>query len=202
MCSVGEGFPLELDLFSFSPEEHPLIVTARDAAGQPSLYEYTFFGIPDLDLACIYDDNSNTLLCEGNNDIGSSACVFDGQQEAVECSLPLEIRLTGLRLGPHNVTVTATDRFGQTESVFLAFDFALGPIVVSIPVRASVIEGKELSPVMFSISGQALATFSFSVSPLTYTQFETQAGLSVDGLFIGEPPPSASISKHLPLIML
>ena len=198
-CSVGEGFPQELDLFSFSAEEHTLTVTATDAAGQPSSYEYTFFGIPELDLACSYDSDANTLICEGNNDIVSSTCVFDGGEGAVaaQCSLPLEIRLTGLRLGRHNVTVTASDQFGQTESAFHVFEFALGAINVSIPETASVIEGKMLSPVMFSISGQALSAFPFSVSPLTYTQFETQTGLSVNSLFTEEPPPSASLSKQL-----
>ena len=170
-------------------------MTATDAAGQPSSYEYTFFGIPELELACTYDDDSNMLLCQGNNDVVSSTCAFDGQA-AVQCSLPVEIRLTGLRLGHHNVTVTATDLFGQTESVFSIFEFALGPINISVPSAASVIEGKELSPVMFSISGQALSTFPFSLSPLTYSQFETQTGLSVNGLFDNVPPP-ATISKQL-----
>ena len=199
--STGGGFPIQLDLFSFSPEQHTLTVTATDAAGQPSSYEYTFFGIPELELACTYDDDSNTLLCQGNNDVVSSTCAFDGQA-AVQCSLPVEIRLTGLRLGQHNVTVTATDLFGQTESVFSIFEFALGPINISVPSAASVIEGKELSPVMFSISGQTLSTFPFSLSPLTYSQFETQTGLSVNSLFDNVPPPAAISKQPWPSILV
>ena len=75
------------------------------------------------------------------------------------------------------------DIFNQTDSESLAFEFALGPINVSIPATASVIEGKASSPVLFSISGQALSDFPFTVSPLTYAQFESQTGLMVDDLY-------------------
>ena len=59
---IGGGFPIEFDLLEFTAEEHSLTVTAIDAAGQPSPYEYTFFGIPDLDLICSYEDNTYCLV--------------------------------------------------------------------------------------------------------------------------------------------
>ena len=191
LCAGGE-FSVELDLLEFTAEEHTLRVVATDAAGQTASYEYTFTGIPDLMLTCVYTDN--TLFCESNNMLTSLSCAFDGQQ-AIECSFPLEIRLTGLRLGNHIVTVFATDEFTQTDFFSLAFEFMLGAINVSIPTTTSVIEGKPFSPVPFSISGQALSDFSFVVSPLTYPQFESRTGLSVNSLFSEVPDRQADLSK-------
>lgn len=142
-------------------------------------------------MTCNYADN--VLSCDGNNQLTSQSCSFDGQ-EASECSFPLEIRLTGLRLGGHNVVVSAEDVFSQTDSILLVFEFALGPINVSIPVTASVIEGKEFSPVLFSISGQALSDFPFIVTPLTYDQFQSQTGVIVEDIFDTVHPP-ADLSK-------
>ena len=194
MFCAGVVFPIELDLLEFTDEQHTLTVLATDAAGQSSSQNYTFFGIPDLDLTCSYNDSTNTLDCNGNNQLLSPSCAFDRQQP-VACSFPLEIRLTGLRLGVHTITVTASDEFAQTESVSLNFEFALGPITVSIPATASVIEGKQLSPVLFGISGQALTTFPFSLSPFTYSQFETLTGFPVDSFF-GSVPREATLGKN------
>lgn len=143
-------------------------------------------------MACTYINN--TLTCDGNNRLVSQRCSFDGLQ-ARECTFPLEIRLTGLRLGNHDVTVFATDEFNQTESTSLSFTFMLGPINVSIPTTVSVIEGKPFSPIPFSITGQALTNFTFMLSPLTYAQFESQFGHSVSSLF-STVPPAADSSKH------
>ena len=196
LIHTGGVFPVELDLFEFTAEEHVLRVTATDAAGQPSVYNYTFFGIPDLMLICNYADN--VLLCEGNNRVTSYLCTFDGRR-ASSCSFPLEIRLTGLRLGEHTVTIVATDEFDQTDSSFLTFEFILGPINVMVPSTASVIERTESSPVFFSISGQALSTVPFSLTPLTYNQFETRTGLMVSDLFDNVPQP-ADLSKYNSLV--
>ena len=185
---------MELDLLEFTAEEHTLRVVATDAAGQPASYEYTFFGIPDLNLTCVYTEN--TLFCASNNELMSQMCAFDGQP-ATACSFPLEIRLTGLRLGDHNVTVFATDVFTQTDTVFLAFEFMLGAINVSIPTTATVIEGKPFSPIPFSLSGQALSDLFFTLTPLTYSQFESQTGQSVSSLFNEVPVREAALSKHL-----
>ena len=192
---TGGGFPVELDLFGFTEDQHILAVTATDAAGQPSIYNYTFSGIPDLSVTCSYADN--ILSCDANNQLTSQFCSFD-QEQASECSFPLDIRVTGLRLGNHNVLVSVMDIFNQTDSESLAFEFALGPINVSIPATASVIEGKASSPVLFSISGQALSDFPFTVSPLTYAQFESQTGLMVDDLY-DEVHLPANQSKLSPL---
>ena len=189
MIVIGGGFPVELDLLEFTAEEHTLTVTAVDAAGQPSPYEFTFFGIPDLDLACSYADN--VLFCQGNNDLVSPVCSFDSQP-VIACSFPLEIRLTGLRLGPHEVTVTASDIFSQSETVSLSFEFALGPINVTIPISISIIEGTAISPIPFSISGQALSGVIFTVTPLTYTQFESITGQPVGNLLSDTPPEANS----------
>ena len=192
LCFTG-GFPVNLDLLDFTGDEHILTVTATDSAGQPSSHEYTFFGIPDLELTCAYNETTNSLNCSGNNQLVSPICSFDGQ-EPFQCSFPLEIRLTGLRLGQHTVTLTASDEFGQMESILFTFDFALGPIVASIPSRASVIEGKLISPVLFRISGQTLTTFPFSLSPLTYSQFEAETGVSVHTVF-DRVPREASLGR-------
>ena len=183
---------MEIDLFQFTAEEHTLSVVATDAAEQAVSFDYTFIGIPDLVLTCMYSDN--ILFCESTNQLASQSCAFDGQQ-ATACSFPLEIRLTGLRLGDHIVTVFATDEFTQTDIVSLSFEFTLGGINVSIPTTASVIEGKPFSPVPFSISGQGLSNFSFVLSPLTYPQFESLTGLSVSTLF-NEVPRPANLSKY------
>lgn len=185
-------FPIELNLLDYTPEEHILRVVAEDSAGQPSTYNYTFFGIPEVNLTCKYTDN--TLFCESNNKLVSQRCAFDGLQ-AIECAFPLEIRLTGLRLGDHHVTVSVTDEFTQTDSTSLSFTFSLGPINVSIPTTVAVIEGKPSSPIQFSISGQALSDFTFTLSPLTYSQFERQFG-PIDSSLFPERPPTASTSKH------
>ena len=185
---IGGGFPVELNLLEFTAEEHSLTVTATDSAGQPSPYEYIFFGIPDLDLICSYEDN-NILLCGGNNELVSSWCEFD-DQPAIECTFPLEIRLTGLRLGGHTVTVIASDIFGQEETTFFEFQFLLGAINVTIPTTVSIIEGQSTSPIPFSISGQTLTEFPFTITPLTYSQFERDSGETVDSLFDSIPPPA------------
>lgn len=185
-------FPVELNLFDYTPEEHTLRVVAEDSAGQPSTYTYIFFGIPEVNLTCMYIDN--TLLCESNNKLVSQQCAFDGL-EASECTFPLEIRLTGLRLGDHRVTVSVIDEFGQPDSTSLSFTFMLGPINVSIPTTVSVIEGKPSSPIQFSLIGQALSNITVTLSPLTYSQFESQLGLTVSSLF-PERPPNAITSKH------
>lgn len=186
-----------MELLDFSAEEHILIVTATDAAGQPAPYQLKFSGIAELGLFCIYSQDNDTIICGGNNDIVSSTCSFNGGTNLF-CNLPLEMRLTGFPLGFYNISVTATDIFSQTEQVTIGFEFALGPINLSIPLMAEVIEGIELSPVMFSISGQALFNFPFSVTSLTYTQFQTQTGQTVENIF-PNPPPPASPSEALPI---
>ena len=145
-----------------------------------------------MNLTCSFVDN--TLFCENNNKLMSQLCAFDGQP-AIECSFPLEIRLTGLRLGDHNVVISVSDEFGQTDNFSISFTFMLSPIQVLIPATASVIEGKLSSPIPFRLSGQALSDISFSLSPLTYSQFETQSGLLVKDLFPDRPPPANS-SKY------
>ena len=126
--------------------------------------------------------------------------MFDGQP-AIECTFPLEIRLTGLRLGGHTVTVTASDRFGQTENAFFEFQFLLGPINVTIPMTVAIIEGQSTSPIPFSISGQTLSEFPFTVTPLTYSQFERDSGEAVANLFDVVPPP-AGFGKYRDTVII
>ena len=186
-------FPIVLDLFEFTAEEHTLTITATDSAGQPSSYVYTFSGIPSLTLTCSVEEN--ILTCNSSNDVATQSCTFDGQQ-AVDCSFPLEIIATGLRLGDHNVTVSTTDVFTQPAEVFLSFTFALGPIEVSFPVIITVIEGVPSTPVHLEISGQAIADIPFSISPLTYGEFEIRSGLNVTSIFSQVSSP-ANPGKNL-----
>ena len=60
--------------------------------------------------------------CDPSNQLASVVCSFDGGPKE-SCSFPLKVEIGRFGTEKHTVVVTATDVFGQTET--LSFDFQL-----------------------------------------------------------------------------
>ena len=66
----------------------------------------------------------------------------------------------------------------------------------------SVLEGAVESPFRFQIRGSTLEPFTFSLVPLTYQEFETISGQSVETIFGPFTPPPAGRGNLLTLATL
>ena len=107
----------------FAPGNHTLILTITDALGLSDSATIFFTTPPHLVITC--NVISNLLVCCSTNKIISQSCSFDGQASFV-CSSSFSIAEIGLDAGPHNVSVSVSDEFGQSTDVEVDFMISEG----------------------------------------------------------------------------
>ena len=78
--------------------------------------------VAGLDFSCVTGavPGRQYFECESNNQLVNVTCSFDGGPEE-DCSLPLVVTIDRFGTDSHTVAITATDEFGQSQSVDYRF---------------------------------------------------------------------------------
>lgn len=118
--SIFSTGPLSFDVnvVDFEPGDHTLALTVTDARGQTDTEIITFTTPPRLVVTCSVADR--ILTCDSKSEITAQFCSFDGQS-ALDCSSSFNISELELGPGPHSVTVSSSDVFGQSTANLVDF---------------------------------------------------------------------------------
>ena len=118
-CTIHAGsLSFVIMTVDFVPGNHTLILTITGALGLTDSATIFFTTPPRLVVSC--NVISNHLICHSTNKIVSQTCSFDGQT-SFTCSSSFSIAEIGLDAGPHNVSVSISDEFGQSTDVEVDF---------------------------------------------------------------------------------
>ena len=117
----------QLNVMDFQPGGHTLIITVTDARGLSDSVSILFTTPPRLMITCSV--TNNFLTCDSTNRITSQSCSFDGRPHFV-CFSSFSISEIGLDPGPHSVTISVNDEFGQSTDVQVDFSVAGGVRIV------------------------------------------------------------------------